>query len=395
MNGIKTNKACRFLSSALSLRECLPNIFVILQEEKGRIHEANAIKEPERKKAKRNPVFVSSTETEQDNDVLLSSSSRDQKRKAAKYAKKQKHLTKVWCCTQLPKQEPSIDTILSESNEDSKKEIFIKPLLVLDINGILCHRIRESRLPHAIAQILKDSQKFNAHQTHRRTTSMYRPAIGHVANTHIVSRTDLIPFLNILNDHFTLALWSSAKRKTIKNMVDMLFPYNIKENLLFIWGQEHCDCIHESEISSSYHDSIYRKQHFEGKIYTKNVGKVFAKYPLFNVTNTLLIDDNPTKCPKYIANCIHPSPIMGLDLNVILQQIGKEEFDKSGMEIYCDETNERNQRIFFEKLIDFWKYPIQCNDPFSGHCYMASDVLLEHADQMGWRGKRKSMNTND
>jgi hypothetical protein len=64
MNGIKTNKACRFLSSALSLRECLPNIFVILQEEKGRIHEANAIKEPERKKAKRNPVFVSSTETE-------------------------------------------------------------------------------------------------------------------------------------------------------------------------------------------------------------------------------------------------------------------------------------------------------------------------------------------
>jgi hypothetical protein len=86
---------------------------------------------------------------------------------------------------------------------------------------------------------------------------------------------------------------------------------------------------------------------------------------------------------------------MGLDLNVILQQIGKEEFDKSGMEIYCDETNERNQRIFFEKLIDFWKYPIQCNDPFSGQCYMASDVLLEHADQMGWRGKRKSMNTND
>lgn len=365
-------------------------MFVILNEEKERIHEANAIKEPERKKAKRNPI-ISSAEKEHDNVVL---SSRKEKRKAKKYAKKQKHLTKVWCCTQLPKQEPSIDTILSDSNEDSKKEIFIKPLLVLDINGILCHRIRESQVPHAIAQILKDKQKFNTHQTHC-ITSMYRPAIGHVANTHIVSRTDLIPFLNILNDHFTIALWSSAKRKTIKNMVDMLFPYNIKDNLLFIWGQEHCDCIHESEISSSHHDSIHRKRHFEGKIFQKNLGKVFAEYPLFNKTNTLLIDDNPTKCPQYIANCIHPSPIMGLDLNGLSQHIGEEEFYKSGMEIYNDETNERNQRIFFEKLIDFWKYPIQCNVPFSGQGYLASDVLLEHADQMGWRGKRKSTNAND
>lgn len=391
MSSLKTNTSCRFLSSALSLVESLPKLLVILQEDE-RLQELYESTGPCAKKSKTTtPVIISS---EKDQGIELSSSSRELKRKMKKQIKKQRNITKVWCCTHLPKQEPSMDTILSDMNEGfPKKEIFIKPLLVLDINGILCHRIRESQLPHAISRIL-NQQKLNAQEIHY--TSMYRPAIGHVANTHIVSRTDLKSFLNVLNDHFTLALWSSAKLKTIKLIVDMLFPLNVKDNLLFVWGQERCDCIHESDIPTSHHETdnnIHRKKHFEGKVFLKNLGKVFAEYPLFNATNTLLIDDNPTKCPKFIANCIHPSPIMGLDLNILSQQIGKEEFQNTGMEAYNDELNEGNQRIFFEKLIEFWKKPIRCNDPASRQYYMASDILVEHADQMGWRGKRTDTNS--
>lgn len=81
-----------------------------------------------------------------------------------------------------------------------------KPLLVLDVNGILCRRVRRRDDDEVVA---------------------YRSSLGHVALTDIVPRTDLNQFLLLLDSHFTLAVWSSAKQKTLKKLIQMLFPLEV------------------------------------------------------------------------------------------------------------------------------------------------------------------------
>ncbi|KAK1745002.1 hypothetical protein QTG54_004293 [Skeletonema marinoi] len=61
--------------------------------------------------------------------------------------------------------------------------IHVKPLIILDVNGILCHRLRQ-----------KYQELQLSPASYRRTIS-FRPSIGHVANTDIVPRSDLHQFL--------------------------------------------------------------------------------------------------------------------------------------------------------------------------------------------------------
>ena len=83
--------------------------------------------------------------------------------------------------------------------------IRVQPLLILDLNGILCHRDRKKKKsrPGGVPGVL------------RRFT-------GIVAQTPIIPRTDLLLFLHFLDCHFCLAIWSSAKPKTAKILLDLL-----------------------------------------------------------------------------------------------------------------------------------------------------------------------------
>lgn len=71
------------------------------------------------------------------------------------------------------------------------------------------------------------------------------------------------------------------------------------------------------------------------------IGKEF---PLWDVHNTLLMDDSPDKCTNWHENAIHPPSLTG--------RIAKHEAGESVTE---DEENQRQQMLFFEGLIDFWK----------------------------------------
>jgi hypothetical protein len=75
--------------------------------------------------------------------------------------------------------------------------ITVKPLIILDVNGILCHRLRQK------SQVLPLSPA-----PHSRTKRVitFRPSVGHVANTDIVPRSDLHQFLTMLNNNFSLAV---------------------------------------------------------------------------------------------------------------------------------------------------------------------------------------------
>ena len=245
---------------------------------------------------------------------------------------------RVSTCSELPHQ-PSEDSSFVQN-------IHIQPLLVLDINGILCHRIRASRpRPRDVPS---------------------RPSTTKIAGTPIIPRTDLDQFWHLLSQHFCLAIWTSAKAKTATALLKELVPPQVRDRLLFVWAQQHC-IVRKQDASSD-----------EEEVFEKDLERVWEEYPLWNRTNTLLMDDSPEKCEAWATNAVHPPAIHGLCY----------EDDRS------DEFNENSQRVFFGRLAEHWvEYPItQVWERESGDAVWESssihqeDFLKVHAQgHMGWQ----------
>ena len=258
-----------------------------------------------------------------------------------------------------------ITTTIMPANHSTPKRntIYIKPLLVLDLNGILCHRVREAN------QSVKQ-------------TSRYRQSIGRIANTEIIPRSDLNPFLKYLHRHFALAVWTSATIKTAKTLVKMLFPQDIRNSLVFVWHRGVCNLINSADIDDdgnrkkkkrrkhykSEEEAIDRADptihssgnHYEDLVAIKSLSKVWSSYPLWDHTNTLLFDDSPDKCPKqFCGNAIHPIPLFGTE--TIYEQsaatINHDLSQESVLVVDDDEANQKQQRQFFELLVQHWSRP--------------------------------------
>jgi hypothetical protein len=183
--------------------------------------------------------------------------------------------------------------------------IHVQPLLVLDLNGILCHRIRAHRDP--------DVPK-----------TAYRQATANIANTPVIPRTDLIEFLSFLDGHFCLAVWTSAKSKNAMALAKHLFPPDIFDRLVFVWSQHACDVIEEQGET----------------IFEKNLAKVWKESPMWNSHNTILIDDSRDKCQRWHLNAVHPPKLHGRK---------SHELEEG---IMADEVNEKLQREFFMELVE-------------------------------------------
>jgi hypothetical protein len=115
-------------------------------------------------------------------------------------------------------------------------DIRVQPLIVLDLNGILCHRIRKNEIVTASTTRKKKTASCCYHHHHD-----YRPVAFDIANTPVIPRTDITRFVRYMDQHFCLAVWTSAKSKTAKALVNQLFPPDIASRLLFIWDQKDCD----------------------------------------------------------------------------------------------------------------------------------------------------------
>lgn len=202
--------------------------------------------------------------------------------------------------------------------------IQIQPLLVLDLNGILCHRIRSPP---------QDARRY------------FRPPITRVAGTPIVPRPDLVDILTRLDSHFCLAVWTSAKSKTARKLVAALFPPAIAARLLFVWAQHDCDSAVETAIAEEVAESE--------KCFEKDLGKVWKEFPLWNASNTLLVDDSPDKCVAWSQNALHPPPINGLAVEGAASSTNDKHYDKHSA-IGNDEENVRLQHCFFNELVQNW-----------------------------------------
>ena len=318
-------------------------------------------------------------------------------------------------------------------------QIQIKPLIILDMNGILCHRIRLDRIGDDIPQFIlsrliqMDKKNNNENKNNnniqslptmfgtesesqrlkRITRSIYRDPIGHVACTPIVARTDLEQFLRLLHKNFTLAVWSSAKKKTVNELVRLLFPVDIASKLLFVWGQDKCDCVNEESLKTLVDNSDddntsnilahTRKSHYQGKVYIKKLSKVWHQYPLWDEKNTLLIDDSPDKCPIiYRNNTLHPPPISGIDFSILLSRLkldscsseeclGKhndhdidEQYLRSSFS--DDKINEEKQRSFFTQLGDIFDVTNSKGSSNVVRANLMEFLLRCGKGHMNWRG---------
>ena len=293
--------------------------------------------------------------------------------------------------------------------------VHIKPLIVLDLNGILCHRIRDKN-------------------TLDTKSSMYRPSLGTVSKTEVIPRSDLQEFLSLLNHNFSLAVWTSATRKTARMLVQLLFPEEIRDRLVFVWHRNFCNLVETSEDTSSSTEEKHqietseecvtppsRKRRRRGNksridkllcspvntndldatkcvkqkasannaatchkdvTAIKSLSKVWSAYPLWDETNTILLDDTREKCPtQHSANALHPLSIRGT-ITACNNEDSAIEIDAKGKDSYSiiddDEINQNSQFAFFELLAKHWSQP---PSPDSLVCF-----LKEHANNhnMGW-----------
>jgi hypothetical protein len=193
---------------------------------------------------------------------------------------------------------------------------------------------------------------------------------------------------------------TSATRKTAKQLVKLLFPPEISQHLLFVWHRNFCNLVdttsREASDDSQEKKRIERsnakmestsnsnesskgtkrrmKPSHEDVIAIKSLAKVWDSFPLWDSTNTLLIDDSPEKTPKkYRTNSLHPTPISGTTTS-----------NEGGVYVDNDEENQNSQRYFFELLAKEWTVS-------SPSDYLSS-FLKQNAREynMGWCQNKKN-----
>jgi hypothetical protein len=216
-----------------------------------------------------------------------------------------------------------------------------------------------------------------------------------LANSAIIPRTDLLEFLRYLDRYFCLAIWTSAKPKTAKKLLNLLLsgednrPDNrnpsggdaaarskkenedrkgIRSRLLFVWSQTQCTAI-RSDKANELHpanstdkpeeeddDDDDERSFDDSVVFEKHLPKIWEAYPLWSANNTLLVDDSPEKCPLAVANAIHPPPLHGRSPPAQSFGDGQQRPATPLNEsmVLSDQENEDRQARFFRDLVSFW-----------------------------------------
>ena len=121
---------------------------------------------------------------------------------------------------------------------------------------------------------------------------------------HVYKRPYLNEFLTQVNEHFLLAVWSSASDDYVERIVNQVFPKEI--NLEFVWGRSRCTYRRNLRIDDfGYYDDNYLNHYH----YIKPLKKV-KKYG-YDLGKILIVDDSPHKCRDNFGNAIYPKAYKG------------------------------------------------------------------------------------
>jgi hypothetical protein len=94
-------------------------------------------------------------------------------------------------------------------------------LLVLDMNGLLCHRKHVSELRGIPADIVVQAQRRG--------------------NQFVWTRPYVDEFLRYCLDRFDVAIWSSATQARLMEFMPAVVAEDVYQRLAFVWSQDQCD----------------------------------------------------------------------------------------------------------------------------------------------------------
>lgn len=154
----------------------------------------------------------------------------------------------------------------------------IKPLVVLDVNGVLLYR-------------------------EERPGAWPAPddgAVGSVDGRRMWLRPNALQFIRRILPHVQVALWSTAHPDTLRAMVQIAFPEDIRRAFAFVWDRRWCTPCGPPG----------RRRNLR-----KDLTTVWSQPGLgdkYGPTNTLLVDDSPRKihgnpeCSVYVSSRFLP-----------------------------------------------------------------------------------------
>ncbi|MED6180133.1 hypothetical protein PIB30_007289 [Stylosanthes scabra] len=140
-----------------------------------------------------------------------------------------------------------------------------KKLLILDINGLL-------------ADIVSPRPK--DHKADR-----------NVGGRALFQRPFYSEFLKFCFEKFEVAVWSSRKKKNVKQVLDYLMA-DMKEKLLFYWDASHCTGTNFITLENKHKKVLFKDLR---NVWEKRDPNLPWEKGYFNESNTLLLDDSPYK----------------------------------------------------------------------------------------------------
>jgi hypothetical protein len=174
----------------------------------------------------------------------------------------------------------------------------IKRLIILDLNGLLIHRVYKD-------EYFKCKRLFEEQYN-----------LGHLARPErkgsfaVWLRPNVKEFITWLMEHFHVAIWSSVLHHNIAPIVETLLPEeHERSRLLFWWNQEHCLCEDDPTATDPKKSKSFYKN-LTSVWETVDINERWLVNQPDNIDlrdHTLLIDDNKLKVrDNPIHTAIHP-----------------------------------------------------------------------------------------
>ncbi len=130
-----------------------------------------------------------------------------------------------------------------------------------------------------------------------------RPPDFQVLGYYVYKRPYLEEFIRGCNQHFTLAIWSSASDDYVEAIVKQIIPSNIA--LAFVWGRSRCTFCATTHVFNLDHYVDY----FNHYNYIKVLKKVTKRG--YSLERVLIVDDTPSKAKRNYGNVIYPTEYNG------------------------------------------------------------------------------------
>ncbi len=149
-----------------------------------------------------------------------------------------------------------------------------KQLLIFDLNGILVDREYET------------------------DKTIEKDGATRLGNFLVWKKSNIDKMLKKLFEHhavYEIAVWSSVTKYNVEQLAKFTFGEHY-EKLLFVFNQDQCESVKNPDPES------------KKPLFLKNLREVWLKYPQYDPTNTLLIDDSDDKSRNNPKEC-HFNPI--------------------------------------------------------------------------------------